>query len=356
MWQDPYHWRTPGVDEEGSPGLPAAPERRQAVLRVVALLNAFGAMTHDQILHCLDQPDEGLLEDATSLHLVVRGWSDHHPRAPLLYRAIRPPQAQRLASQMTPQERLGVWGHRPPIQAGGFLRVRHDVLAANCALRMPPERLCAVMGEPLSKATFMIGQDWQPGHGDLVLVLDWGLRLVIEISASVSHAGQTAEKLNRWASALMQAPPEHLGIQVVLMEAGPFVHSTPHFGRLRRHYRHWVEGAWDVKQGANPQDTGDIYGERREWVRRSIWLATYHQWFPRGQEVASACPVMQWDPTASKWIFQDALQWEDNLQPDSNEWFAPLFNADTIWSLAVHQMAHRSTTPPASPSNADGQR
>lgn len=150
-----------------------------------------------------------------------------------------------VAPRLTYGELVAVTGGLPFSDGRQF--TRHNVLATELGLRAAEflPGVAAVLGEKLSRLEMLFPfQGGSETAGDLVLVRDDGLRIVVELTAT-SPADSFKRKVLRWARILSRFPLATSGVVVLFVEASrpsdrPVVRQTMRL--MRRHISSAVAG------------------------------------------------------------------------------------------------------------------
>ena len=214
-----------------------SPRNRETVLRVIAALDQWRTMTVEQLEALVDiagfaTGDRSLLSamwNAGLLELCEMGSlfrSGPGHRNGLLVRPARPgPVLREIEDQMTYAEWVSTTAGLPFDFDRQF--ARHNVLATELGLRMAEfGDVGAVLGEKLSSMSLLaysgVG-DPAPttgasGGSDLTLVRTDGLRVAVELTASIS-GGWIYDKVERLVRVLHRRPLSHTGLCVLFVVA-----------------------------------------------------------------------------------------------------------------------------------------
>jgi hypothetical protein len=255
--------------------------RRNSVLRLLGVLASYRAITNSQAAAFVGDvafadPRSGLVTDLfrsglinlSPAHLNYGIGSFGHGAA--VYTLGSPKKVLALRDVTTYAEWLAVSGNRP--LARSRVNVRHDVLAAELALRLSQlPGVGTVLGPHFSTfADLLPGTDGArapQGGPDLVMVRNDGLRIAIEVTATIGQHFKA--KVDRWARRLAAGRLDKCGLAVVFIAAPTLEdrHGRGDYPR-RTTYREVAR--------ATRQHPG-IYGDR---TAERMGVATWREWFP----------------------------------------------------------------------------
>jgi hypothetical protein len=234
--------------------------RRAAVLDLLAVLVSYGAVTNNQAAAFTGEvayadPRSRLVADLFRSGLLAVSPAHREVgigsvgQGAAIYKLSARSSVRELRDFLTYAEWLALTGARPLPTTS--VNVRHDVLAAELALRAVALRRVGTALGPLFSTT----ADLVPpgplaarvaGGPDLTLVRDDGLRIAVELTATIGRAFD--QKVKRWAELLSTHSFEHTGLAVVFLTA-PSLESLHDRGD---HVRRDVLGPWSARLAAPP--------------------------------------------------------------------------------------------------------
>lgn len=237
---------------------------------------------------------------------------------------------QRLAPHLTGPEAIAVHGGYG--WSAGHQYDRHNVLAAELALRISEFTGMTVLGEKYASVDLLVGSGIGRSSvraggktGDAVIIRDDGLRIVVEITASYS-AGLEA-KMDRWAQLLHDHPLETSGLMVVFVVA-----AHPDICR----------------KGSSPATVLSATRKRMAKVLRRypaysadapanrMGVVAWSNWFPAPHSFSTALlegTVETYDPLTQLWSIRDFFLDTEFLPWEGFNATAVLRQAQTIGSL-----------------------
>lgn len=172
---------------------------------------------------------------------------------------------------------------------------RHNLLATELGLRLAEYTdVATVLGERFSTVDLLagsgIGRPAMPvtdrRSGDLTAVRLDGMRVVIEVTATVSK--RFGSKVERWVQLLSDTPMNESGLVVVFLIA-----ALPDKSHAARHVRSRVYNAVVKAVKKNPGTSLDRTAHR-------IAVATWREWFPAAHKASDAFLSMRVDRPTGK--------------------------------------------------------
>lgn len=298
---------------------PAAqsPRRLTTALRLIGALASFRALTNNQAAtiagdEALADPRSGIVSDlfASGLIDIASPYLGAGPGGlrggTVTYQLGDLKVVRRLLQNLTTAEVLAVTGGRPlPIDA---VHLRHDVLAAELALRVAMHLPCGtVLGPHFSTFADLTAGCRYPsrasGGPDLVLVREDGLRVAVEITASIGERFRA--KVARWSRILVEAPLGSSGLVVVFLVAPAPASLRRHGDRVRR-----------TTYGAVAEAVRLFPGSLRDPVAARMGVATWREWFPHPGEASERFDRMRVDrPGLSRGEWEPCDLWDPTKRP-----------------------------------------
>ncbi|MFN3602706.1 MAG: hypothetical protein ACK4UY_15090 [Dietzia sp.] len=254
---------------------------RAAVLNLLGVLLSFGAVTNNQAAEftghaAFADPRSRIVADMfrsdllalSPAHLDYGIGSVGHGAA--IYKIASRAQVSALHKFLTYAEWLALTGCRP--LPTGPVHVRHDVLAAELALRSARLlEVAAVLGPhfctlaDITSASPFGGE--LRGGPDLTIVRQDGLRIAVELTATIGQ--RFDKKVERWARVLTENHFDDSGL-VVLFLAAPSIEDLRERGdHVRRSILRAVDRAARNHLGSSRSRTAERMG-----------VATWREWFP----------------------------------------------------------------------------
>ena len=262
----------------------ASSSRAPEVLNLLGALISFGAVTNNQAATitqspALADPRSDLVATlyASDLISIASPYVGHSlgvsGDGSVAYQLGDPRVLRDLLDRLTYSEWLALTGGRKLRRTS--VHLRHDVLGAELALRAASHlRVGTVLGPRHSTLLALTAGCPHPNtstaEADLLIVRDDGLRIAVEITASITQG--FAAKVQRWVRTLNESPLECCGLVVVFLVA-PALAKRGH--QVRRI-------TYETIERAAKRDAGSF----RAPVAARIGVATWREWFPE-PEVAT---------------------------------------------------------------------
>ncbi len=255
--------------------------KRSSVLDLLAVLMSYGAVTNNQAAAftgdlAYADPHSPLVADLFRSGLIALSpaysqfglGSVGHGAA--VYKLASRKKVRELRDHLTYAEWVSVTGGRPP--GIGPVHIRHDALAAELALRSAQlQRVGTVLGphfSMLEELTLMSAHAGKTKGGpDLTIVRDDGLRIAVEITATIGKS--FVQKVDRWAKTLAANPFGQSGLMVIFL-AAPSVEDQNDRGDWPRR---------DI-YGAVARAAKDFPGRPGDRTADRMGAATWREWFP----------------------------------------------------------------------------
>ena len=282
-------------------------KRRDQKLGVLAVLDMWRSLTIQQAAAFLGMPElidheATIIRDLYALDLVdvgsFEGFSDLEVRTrdvgEWLIRPTRSARYQELVEpHLTYPESVKMTGGMEFMTGGQY--DRHNVLATELALRVAEHTPTAmVLGEKWSSHAGLLYEGWgnpdpHPhvnGRGDLTIVRSDGLRIVVEMTASLGRSFHA--KVDRWAQRLSSGTLETQGTVVLFVTAGeqhPISHDKK---ELHSQARAAVLAAVRVHPGLS---SSSRTAERMFVARWDELFPARHEASPGFQLLQAASPV-----------------------------------------------------------------
>jgi len=323
QWMEPHHWITRPLTAEHAPSA----KTRYRINRVLSWLVSYHHITANQLARIMGKDEARLaVEAARRLDLIHVGYSDHR-WAPDIYRLSRTHNLSGWLANLNYDEWVGVCGARPLVPSIGHQR--HDILGAEIACRAEDISPMAVFGEQLSKVSYMLPKSGSFSHGDLTIVRADGLRMIIEITASLPD--DFPRKIASWGRLLGKTPLSEHGIVVVLLAAAMPHHQS---NILRNIFKYHAQTL--TPQGMEEQlSEYALYSEITE-ARHNILVADWREWFPRESDQSLVAMPATWlDPDGNRRVtnLADINTYPFAPSPSSTwPWMAPLANRSRLYS------------------------
>lgn len=177
---------------------------------------------------------------------------------------------RRLRSRLTPGESTAFSGARAVHDRS--INIRHDILGAELALRAADLlKIGTVLGPQFSTFPDLTAGCDKPskskGESDLTLVRDDGVRVTIEITATLGE--RFKEKVQRIVRTVSEAPMASSGLVVIFLLAPAASMSERDLKKMRKRVYHAIADAVDEF----PFSGNRLTAER-------IGIATWREWFP----------------------------------------------------------------------------
>ncbi|WP_395656522.1 hypothetical protein [Nocardioides sp.] len=296
-----------------------AGSRAREVLDLLGALIAFGVVTNNQAATITGSPAwadprSNVVASlfASDLISITNPYVGHSLGAAgdgsVAYQLGDADQVRRLLSQLSYAEWLALTGGRDIGRTQ--VHLRHDLLGLELALRAATHlEVGTVLGPQFSTFRDLTTGCRFPsrshGGADLTIVRDDGLRIAIEVTASITQG--FTQKVNRWVRILTESPLEDTGLVVVFLLAPPLAKAG---NRVRRMTHHVIEDA--IKH--NPDAHLALTPER-------IGVATWREWFPRPSIASDRFARLVIDrPTGRTSLWEECSLWEpDDLSLTARE-------------------------------------
>ncbi|MFC4225418.1 hypothetical protein [Lysinibacter cavernae] len=259
------HWRTATVEQVAA----FAGNERIASDR--------GSIIKD--LFTLDLIDRGAMQSALPHRQTAQRMQFLRPtRSTSFNRLIKP--------KMTYAELVSVTAGRPFLTGGQY--DRHNVLSTELALRVAEfTNVSAVLGEKVSDGATVAFEGWgqqvaYPGaghRGDLTILRRDGLRIVVEVTASVNNAFN--KKVEKWARLLSTRTMAETGFVVVFVAAESPDTKLHSEGSVITQIRNGISRATRVYPGVGTNRTAE-----------RIFCVDWREWFPEPHASTNGFPVL----------------------------------------------------------------
>ena len=262
-----------------SPRVIARLSRAPEVLNLLGALLSFGAVTNNQAATITQSP--AWADPRSDLVATLYGSDLIRIATPYLghslgvsgdgsvaYQLGDPRVLRDLLDHLTYPEWLALTGGRKLKRTS--VHLRHDVLGAELALRAASNlKVGTVLGPPHSTLPALTAGCPSPNaskaEADLTIVRDDGLRIAVEITASITQG--FADKVRRWVRTLNESPLECCGLVVVFLVAPALAKRGQQVRRI----------TYETIDLAVRQDAGSF----RAPVAARIGVATWREWFPK---------------------------------------------------------------------------
>lgn len=191
---------------------------------------------------------------------------------------------------------------------------RHNALSSALAQKLAENaEIAAVLGPRASAHHDLdITGRTKPSRraADLVAVLDSGLRLAIEVTASATPS--LRQKIVTWIELLEHTPHEDLGLKVIFLDAGDPVRQTPN--------QVWAPVTRAIGEELAKRPYAQALG-----VHRRLLVTRWSQWMPRdGSATLDLKRMLTLGWTPQRWVFVPLRNGLDAFEPDRPELFVPL--------------------------------
>ncbi len=278
---------------------------RAEYISVLSMIASYGIVTREQIAFAALRGDWARHPRVDLLSHAGLIQSCKMPTgAPAVFRILPGRPLGRLVRALTRDERASIWGPTNP-QRAGTLAVRHNVLAAEVALRASEILIPrpSVGGELATIHRHLFGPTAQsPGNraaSDGLIVRPDGRPVLIELTAASGRG--LADKIGRVADLLCSEGPARDGM-VVFVEAGRPSKSRTLYGTLRNRF--------DDVLAARPHlvESG---------VCQHLAIARWQDWFPASHQISSKFRRLEVEAPVASGRWESACLWVDSASEPS---------------------------------------
>ena len=283
--------------------------RAREVLNLLGTLISFGAVTNNQAATITGSPawadprsDVVASLFASGLISITNPYVGHGlgvaGDGSVAYQLGDTAVLRRLLSRLSYAEWLALTGGREVARTQ--VHLRHDLLGLELALRAATHlKVGTVCGPRFSTfpdlTTGCAFPTRSPGGADLTIVRDDGLRIAIEVTASITQGFK--HKVHRWVRILTESPLENTGLVVVFLVAPPLAKAG---NRVRRTTHHLVEDG--IKHNIEAYLAG---------TPGRIGVATWREWFPEPTIASDRFARLAVDrPTGRTSLWEECSLWE----------------------------------------------
>jgi len=327
LWEEPMRLRPYRRTLEP---LPAAVARSRHALRVLAWLHSYHQAHAWQLQEACGISPFTLSRVMHPLYmagLVARG--RYNPfgagAVPYTYKLYDGAPLRAFLRQLPSEQWLGVTGGVKTVFSSTHFR--HNLMIGEIALAAASSlnEIGLVLGEQFAGASKMFPDCQSGAIGDMVLVTTQGMRIIIELSSSLSD--RIPPKILRWARLLSHGDLESHGTVVVMLNGASRKKHRQVGGVIKRQMLQALQSDSMAQGGKWPSD--------RE-VRRARSFVVYADWDEWFQGVdptlgfsSLAC---HYTPDGQHWEQTSLLDW-DFQPPDPDNWQIPIRNLHRIYSV-----------------------